>query len=86
MKRVIATLAMAAAAAGGIALAPVAAAAPTGVTSTNTGNATVVQSPGNVQVTAQPGAAAVQAGPLQYPVFGYGVPGIAFHHSHHNRR
>jgi len=79
VKRFIATLAMAGAA-GAIVLAPVAAAAPTGIQTTNTGGATVVQSPGNSQVTAQPGAAAVQAGQLQYPFFGYGVPGIAFHH------
>ena len=79
MKRFIATLAMAGAA-GAIVLAPVAAAAPTGTQTTNTGGATIVQSPGNSQVTVQPGAAAVQAGQLQYPFFGYGVPGIAFHH------
>jgi hypothetical protein len=47
--------------------------------------ATIVQSPGNAQVTAQPGAAAVQAGQLQYPFFGYGIPGIAFDHSGHHR-
>jgi len=79
VKRFIATLAMAGAA-GAIVLAPVAAAAPTGAQTTNTGGATIVQSPGNSQVTVQPGAAAVQAGQLQYPFFGYGVPGIAFHH------
>jgi hypothetical protein len=27
----------------------------------------------------------VQAGQLQYPFFGYGVPGIAFHHRGHQR-
>jgi len=79
VKRFFATLAMAGTA-GAVALAPVAAAAPTGPQTTNTGGATVVQSPGNTQVTVQPGAAAVQAGQLQYPFFGYGVPGIAFHH------
>ena len=52
--RFIATVAMAATAAA-IGLAPVAAAAPTGTTTTNTGGATVVQSPGNAQVTAYPG-------------------------------
>jgi hypothetical protein len=78
--RFIATLAIAGAASA-IGLAPMGAAAPTGTTqTTNTGGATVVESPGNAQVTAQPGAAAVQAGQLQYPFFGYGVPGIAFHH------
>jgi hypothetical protein len=44
-----------------------------------------VQSPGNAQVTALPGAAGVQAGQLQYPFFGYGIPGIAFHHRGHHR-
>jgi hypothetical protein len=76
VKSLIAALAMAGAA-GAIVLAPVAAAAPT---TTNTGGATVVQTPGNAQVTAQPGGAALQAGQLQYPFFGYGVPGIVFHH------
>jgi hypothetical protein len=83
--RLLATLAMAGAAAA-IVLAPVAVAAPTGTTqTTNTGGATVVQSPGNAQVTALPGSAAVQAGQLQYPFFGYGVPGIVFHHGGHDR-
>ena len=58
MKRFIATLAMAGAA-GAIVLAPVAAAAPTGAQTTNNGGATIVQTPGNSQVTVQPGAAAV---------------------------
>lgn len=85
MKRFVATLAMAGAA-GAIALAPVAAAVPTGTTqTTNTGGATVVESPGNSQVTVLPGAAAAQAGQLQYPFFGYGVPGIAFRHHGHDR-
>ena len=79
MKRIIAALAMAGAA-GAVALAPTAAAAPTGTQTTNTGGATVVETPGNSEVTALPGAAAVQAGQLQYPFFGYGVPGIVFHH------
>jgi hypothetical protein len=76
VKRFVAALAMAGVA-GALALTPVAAAAPT---VTNTGGATVVETPGNSQVTAVPGAAAVQAGQLQYPFFGYGVPGIVFHH------
>ena len=84
MKKFIATLGMVAAA-GAIVLAPVATAAPTGTSTTNTGGATVVESPGNAQVTALPGTAAVQAGQLQYPFFGYGVPGIAFHHRGHQR-
>jgi hypothetical protein len=78
--RIIAPVAMAATAAL-IGLAPVAAAAPTGTTSIDTGDATVVQTPGNAQVTAQPGAAAVQAGQFQYPFFGYG--GLLFHHGGH---
>lgn len=84
MKKFIATLGMAAAA-GAIVLAPVATAAPTGTSTTNTGSATVVESPGNAQVTAEPGTAAVQAGQLQYPFFGYGIPGIVFHHRGHQR-
>lgn len=83
--RLIATLAIAGAA-GAIGLAPIAAAAPTGTQTTNTGGATVVESPGNAQVTVQPGAAAVQAGQLQYPFFGYGVPGIVFHHGGNGHR
>jgi hypothetical protein len=44
----------------------------------------VVQSPGNAQVTATPGAAAQQAGQLQYPFFGYGYGGgLLFHHGGH---
>jgi hypothetical protein len=58
--RLIAPLAMAATAAA-IGLAPIAAA-----------DSTVVQTPGNAEVTASPGAAALQAGQLQYPWFGYG--------------
>jgi hypothetical protein len=84
VKKFIATAGMAAVA-GAIVLAPVAAAAPTGTSTTNTGGATVVESPGNAQVTAQPGTAAVQAGQLAYPFFGYGVPGIVFHHGGHQR-
>ena len=81
--RLIAPVAMVAAAAA-IGLAPIAAAAPTGTTTTNTGGATVVSSPGNSQVTATPGAAAIQAGQLQYPFFGYGDRG--FHHGHGGTR
>ena len=80
--RIIAPVAMAATAAI-IGLAPVAAAAPTGTTSTDTGSATVVQSPGNTQVTALPGAAAEQAGQIPYPFFGYG--GLLFHHGGNHR-
>jgi len=58
--RLIAPLAMAATAAA-IGLAPIASA-----------DSTVIQSPGNAQVTATPGAVALQAGQLQYPWFGYG--------------
>jgi hypothetical protein len=80
--RFIAPVAMAATAAI-IGLAPVAAAAPTGTTTTNSGGATVIESPGNAQVTAQPGIAALQAGQNQYPFFGYG--GLLFHHGGHHR-
>ncbi|MGZ8814959.1 MAG: hypothetical protein ACXWZI_13475 [Mycobacterium sp.] len=80
--RFIATLAMAAAA-GSIGLAPIAAAAPTG-TVTDTGGATIVQRPGNAQITATPGLTAVQAGQFQYPFYGYGGPGIAWHHHRHH--
>ncbi len=80
--RFIAGLAMAATAAA-VGLAPLAAAAPTGV-STDTGGAVVYETPGNVQVNAQPGPAALQAGQLQYPfIGGDGIPAIAFHHTHH---
>jgi hypothetical protein len=75
--RIVAPLAMAAAAAA-IGLAPIAAAA------TESVGSTVVQSPGNAQVTATPGAAAQQAGQLQYPFFGYGYGGgLLFHHGGH---
>ena len=58
--RIIAGLALVATAAA-IGFAPIAAA-----------DSTVVQTPGNAQVTATPGAVALQAGQLQYPWFGYG--------------
>jgi hypothetical protein len=80
--RIIASVAMGATAAI-IGLAPVATAAPTGTTTTDTGSATIVESPGNAQVTAEPGVAAVQAGQVQYPFFGYG--GLLFHHGGHHR-
>ncbi len=73
--RYIAPLAMVATAAA-IGLAPLAEAA---ATVTDTGGATLVQSPGNAQVTTQPGDAALQAGQQQYPFFGYGG-GLLFHH------
>ena len=79
--RIVAPLAIAAAAAA-IGLAPIAAAAPT-ATAESVGSS-VVQSPGNAQVTATPGAAAQQAGQLQYPFFGYGYGGgLLFHHGGH---
>ena len=67
--RLIAPLAMAATAAA-IGFAPIAAA-----------DSTVVQTPGNAQVTASPGAAALQAGQQQYPWFGYGY-GYGDHGGH----
>lgn len=83
--RFIATLAMAmAAAAGAIGLAPVAAAAPSG-TVTDTGGATIVERPGNAQITATPGLTALQAGQFQYPYYGYGGHGSAWHRHHGNR-
>lgn len=80
--RIIAPVALAATAAI-IGLAPVAAAAPTGTSSIDTGGATVVQSPGNAQVTAEPGSAALQAGQVQYPFFGY--DSLLFHHGGNHR-
>jgi hypothetical protein len=76
--RMIASLAIAATAAA-IGLAPVAVAAPT----TETVDSSVVQTPGNAQVTATPGPAALQAGQLQYPWFGYGYGALLFHHGGH---
>ena len=67
--RIIAPLALAATAAA-IGFAPIASA-----------DSTVVQTPGNAQVTVTPGGAALQAGQLQYPFFGYG--GLLFHHGGH---
>jgi hypothetical protein len=76
--RIIAPLAMAATAAA-IGLAPIAAAAPTA----EMVDSSVVQSPGNAQVTATPGDAALQAGQMQYPWFGFGYGGLLFHHGGH---
>ena len=59
--RLFAGLAIAATAAA-IGFAPIAAA-----------DSSVVETPGNAQVTATPGAVALQAGQLQYPWFGYGL-------------
>jgi hypothetical protein len=73
--RYIAPLAMVAAATA-IGLAPLVAAEST--TTTDTGAATLVQSPGNAQLTTQPGAAALQAGEQDYPFSGDG--GLLFHH------
>jgi hypothetical protein len=81
--RLIAPAAVAATAVA-IAFAPIAAAAPAGPITTNTGGATVVQSPGNVQVTALPGDAALQAGDLQYPFWGF-TP-LELHHLGEHRR
>jgi hypothetical protein len=74
--RAIATLVMAATAAA-IGFAPIAAAAPTGTTVPT--DATVHQSPGNAQITAQPGPAASEAGQLQQP-FGGSSNALIFHH------
>ena len=54
--------------------------APTAST-TDTGNATLYQTPGNVQINTQPGIAAQDAAQQQYPFFGYGYEGgLLFHH------
>jgi hypothetical protein len=44
--------------------------------------ATIVQSPGNAQITAQPGMASQQAGQLQQPFAG-DMGGLLFHHGGH---
>ena len=44
-----------------------------------TAEATIVQSPGNAQITAQPGVASQQAAQLQQP-FGGDMGGLLFHH------
>jgi hypothetical protein len=67
--QIIAPVAMAAAAAA-IGFAPIASA-----------DASVVQTPGNAQVTATPGETALQAGQLQDPFYGFGgYGGLLFHH------
>ena len=71
MIRIVAPLAMAATAAA-IGFAPIASA-----------ESTVVENPGNAQVTATPGATALQAGELQTPFFGYGDGALLFHHGGH---
>jgi hypothetical protein len=76
--RFIPLLAMAATAAA-IGFAPVAAAAPTATTILSGSH--VVQTPGNAEVTATPGAAAQHAAQLQYPFYAYG--GLLFHHGGH---
>jgi hypothetical protein len=73
MNRIVPLVASGAAALA-IAAAPVAAAAPTGTS--------VVQSPGNVQITAQTGGAAQEAAQLQQP-FGGDTSALLFHHSGH---
>jgi len=55
------------------------AAAPTAST-TDTGNATLYQTPGDVQINTQPGIAAQDAAQQQYPFCGYGDGGLLFHH------
>ncbi|MGE2721846.1 hypothetical protein [Mycolicibacterium celeriflavum] len=84
--RLITTVAMAATAAA-IGFAPVAGAAPTGCS--YTGGAVACQTPGNVQITAQPGQASADAAQLQYPF--YGPYGFVIRHDighdggHHHR-
>lgn len=81
-KRTITVLAMAATA-GAIGFAPVAGAAPTGCS--YTGGAVACQTPGNVQITAQPGQASADAAQLQYPFYGsYGV--VLRHDNEHHHR
>jgi len=75
--RYIAPVALAATAAA-IGFAPIAAAAPTGVAISD--GASVVQTPGNAQITAEPGVAAQQANQLQSPYFLDGDGGLLFHH------
>ena len=51
---------------------------------TDTGNATQCQTPGNVQINTEPGSAALYAAQQQYPFFGYGYEGgLLFHHGGH---
>ncbi len=78
MNRVTPLLAVGAAAVA-IAAAPLAAAAPTGTTN---GTGSIVQNPGNAQITAEPGAAAHEAAQFQQP-FGGDMTGLLFHHGRH---
>ena len=66
-------------------LALVATAAAIGFAPIATADSTVVQTPGNAQVTASPGAVALQAGQMQYPWFGYGL-GYGFGYGGHGGR
>ena len=51
---------------------------------TYTGSGTQCQTPGNVQITTEPGYAALDAAQQQYPFFGYGYEGaLLFHHGGH---
>jgi hypothetical protein len=52
---------------------------------TYTGSGTQCQTPGNVQITTQPGNAAMDAAQQQYPFFGYGYNGGLLFHHHGNR-
>lgn len=75
IRRLIPTLLVPGASAVAIALAPLAAAAPTGPVCTSTGNATQCQTQGNAQITATPPYVDYGA---QYPFFG--GYGLIFHH------
>jgi hypothetical protein len=75
IRNFIPPLLVAGASAVGIAVAPLAEAAPTGPNCVSTGNASVCQRPGNSQITATPPPVDYQA---QYPFFG--PYGILFHH------
>ena len=63
-----------------IAAAPTAAAAPTGTTIVT--GSTVHQTPGNAEITAEPGATARHAAQLQLP-FGGDTGALLFHHGGH---
>ena len=63
-------------------LAAGAAAAAISAAPTATADATIVQSPANAQITAQPGMATQQAAQLQQP-FGGDIGGLLFHHGGH---
>ncbi|KUI35803.1 hypothetical protein AU197_18265 [Mycobacterium sp. IS-1590] len=81
MRTLITPLALAVTAAA-IGFAPVAAAAPTGCS--YTGGAVACQTPGNVQITAQPGQASADAARLQYPF--YGPYGFELRHDNGHHR